>query len=149
MKSNNKDGFTIIEVVLVLAVAGLIFLAVFIAVPSLRRNQRDTARKQDVSNVASGITTFMSNNKGAFPNGTQLRTVASDVSENTDVTKITIANSNSTKLSPADSAIIVMQGKKCGTNDGTGVAPVTGTKRQFILVTKLESANGSYFCQDS
>ena len=39
-KSNTK-GLTIIEVVLVLAIAGLIFLMVFIALPALQRNQRD------------------------------------------------------------------------------------------------------------
>ena len=38
----NKKGFTIIEVVLVLAVAGLIFLMVFLALPALQRAQRDT-----------------------------------------------------------------------------------------------------------
>ncbi len=40
-----EKGFTIIEVVLVLAIAALIFLMVFIALPALQRNQRDTARK--------------------------------------------------------------------------------------------------------
>ena len=34
---NSKKGFTIIEVVLVLAIAGLIFLMVFVALPALQR----------------------------------------------------------------------------------------------------------------
>ena len=42
-------GFTIIEVALVLAIAGLIFLVVFLALPALQRSQRDTARRQDVA----------------------------------------------------------------------------------------------------
>lgn len=33
-----KKGFTIIEVVLVLAIAGLIFLMVFLALPALQRS---------------------------------------------------------------------------------------------------------------
>lgn len=47
MKKLNQDhsGFTIIEVVLVLAIAGLIFMMVFIALPALQRNQRDTKKK--------------------------------------------------------------------------------------------------------
>ena len=40
-KKDNKKGFTIIEVVLVLAIAGLIFAMVFIALPALQRSQRD------------------------------------------------------------------------------------------------------------
>ena len=44
-----KKGFTIIEVVLVLAIAGLIFLMVFVALPQLQSSQRDTQRRQDMS----------------------------------------------------------------------------------------------------
>lgn len=62
-----KKGFTIIEVVLVLAIAGLIFLMVFIALPALQRNQRDTQRKNDLSRVQSAINSYQANNKGAVP----------------------------------------------------------------------------------
>ena len=63
----NKEGFTIIEVVLVLAIAALIFLMVFIALPALQRNQRDTARKTVLGKVASAVTSFQSNNRGRLP----------------------------------------------------------------------------------
>ncbi len=49
------SGFTIIEVVLVLAVAGLIFLTVFLALPALQKSQRDNARRQDVGRVVAGV----------------------------------------------------------------------------------------------
>ena len=60
-------AFTIIEVVLVLAIAGLIFLMVFIALPALQRNQRDTQRKNDMSRVLTAINSYQSNNKGNIP----------------------------------------------------------------------------------
>ena len=60
-------GFTIIEVVLVLAIAGLIFLMIFLGLPALQRSQRNTARKQDYSTIASAIQTYKANNKGEFP----------------------------------------------------------------------------------
>lgn len=63
----NKQGFTIIEVVLVLAIAALIFLMVFIALPALQRNQRDTAAKQEVGDVLAALTTYQSNNRGQVP----------------------------------------------------------------------------------
>ena len=50
-KNFQKNGFTIIEVVLVLAVAGLIFLMVFLALPALQRSQRDTQRKSDIARL--------------------------------------------------------------------------------------------------
>jgi prepilin-type N-terminal cleavage/methylation domain-containing protein len=50
-----KTGFTIIEVVLVLAIAGLIFLMIFIALPALQRSQRDTQRKRDADRFLAAI----------------------------------------------------------------------------------------------
>lgn len=66
-KVNLKDGFTIIEVVLVLAIAGLIFLMVFIALPALQRSQRDTQRKDDLARVQTAINNYQSNNRGQIP----------------------------------------------------------------------------------
>lgn len=63
----DKKGFTIIEVVLVLAIAGLIFLMVFIALPALQRGQRDTQRKNDLSRVQSQVQNFQTANRGALP----------------------------------------------------------------------------------
>ncbi len=59
-----KKGFTIIEVVLVLAIAGLIFLMVFLALPALQRSQRDAQRKQDVAMVVTALHNWKANNKG-------------------------------------------------------------------------------------
>ena len=60
----NKKGFTIIEVVLVLAIAGLIFLMVFLALPALQRSQRDTFRKQQANMIRDVYSRKYANNKG-------------------------------------------------------------------------------------
>ena len=66
--TKNKKGFTIIEVVLVLAIAGLIFLMVFIALPALQRSQRNTRRRQDLARIATAVNDYQSNNgKLPFP----------------------------------------------------------------------------------
>jgi len=62
-----QKGFTIIEVVLVLAIAGLIFLVVFLALPALQRNQRDTQRRSDVGRALAAIQTYQSNKNGKLP----------------------------------------------------------------------------------
>ena len=64
-----QKGFTIIEVVLVLAIAGLIFAMVFIALPALQRSQRDNQRKNDLSRLNTALTSYQSNNRGALPSG--------------------------------------------------------------------------------
>jgi prepilin-type N-terminal cleavage/methylation domain-containing protein len=72
MKRSNEKGFTIIEVVLVLAIAGLIFLVVFLALPQLQRSRRDTQRKSDLTKVMALLDTF-------YGNTGQLPFVAADV----------------------------------------------------------------------
>jgi prepilin-type N-terminal cleavage/methylation domain-containing protein len=66
-QKNKEKGFTIIEVVLVLAIAALIFLMVFIALPALQRSQRDTQRKNDMSRVQTAIQNYQSNNRNKLP----------------------------------------------------------------------------------
>jgi len=63
----SRKGFTIIEVVLVLAIAGLIFLMVFIALPALQSAQRNTQRQEDISRFLTAVTDFQSNNSGRLP----------------------------------------------------------------------------------
>ena len=53
-----KKGFTIIEIVLVLAIAGLIFLAVFVALPNLQRSQRDAQRRRDLTQIHANVVTL-------------------------------------------------------------------------------------------
>ena len=67
MTTKNKKGFTIIEVVLVLAIAGLIFLMVFIALPALQRSQRNTQRENDISRFMTAVQQFQANNGGKTP----------------------------------------------------------------------------------
>jgi prepilin-type N-terminal cleavage/methylation domain-containing protein len=67
VQKTNEKGFTIIEVVLVLAIAALIFLMVFIALPALQRGQRDTQRKNDIARVQTAIQNYQSNNRNAIP----------------------------------------------------------------------------------
>lgn len=65
--AGERGGFTIIEVVLVLAIAGLIFLMVFIALPALQRSQKDTQRRQNMTALAEAVTNYQGNNNGKLP----------------------------------------------------------------------------------
>ncbi len=61
------EGFTIIEVLIVLSIAGLIMLIVFLAVPALQRNSRNQQRKTDVANILSAVNEYSTNNNGLLP----------------------------------------------------------------------------------
>jgi prepilin-type N-terminal cleavage/methylation domain-containing protein len=67
-KLNKEKGFTIIEVLIVLAIAGLILLIIFLAVPALQRNNRNTQRANNVAALLGGASEFANNNNGSMPN---------------------------------------------------------------------------------
>src|SRR5574337_1045728 len=72
MRTNVKKltkGFTIIEVLIVLAIAGLILAIVFLAVPALQRNARNQAIKSDAAGVIAGVNDSIANNNGTLPTG--------------------------------------------------------------------------------
>ncbi|MBR3236400.1 type II secretion system protein [Candidatus Saccharibacteria bacterium] len=70
MRRNNKsEGFTVIEVALVLAIAGLIFMMIFIALPALRSSQKDAQRRDDVATLLEKVKNYQTNNRGSLPNG--------------------------------------------------------------------------------
>ena len=77
-----KKGFTIIEVSLVIAIGGLIFLMVFIAVPGLRAAQRDTERRENVIHFIDQLKKYQTNNRGSLPTDENLST---DGSKSVDV----------------------------------------------------------------
>jgi len=63
-----KNGFTMVEVALVLTIAGLIFLMAFFALPNLWASQRDTDRKSKITEFVTAIKTYQTNNnRGALP----------------------------------------------------------------------------------
>lgn len=153
MNTTRTKGFTIIEVVLVLAIAGLIFLMVFIALPALQRGQRDTGRKNDVSTVAAAVNSYRANSKGAITNldTTALQGQIDALSEY-DKTSATVATGAlpAAAFTPTISAITVYKAAKCGTVSGATITVTAGAARGAAIVTALENTGGATqpYCQD-
>lgn len=61
---NQNQGFTIIEVMIVLAIAGLIMMIVFLAVPALQRSSDNNARNGDASRIATAVNECVVNRNG-------------------------------------------------------------------------------------
>jgi prepilin-type N-terminal cleavage/methylation domain-containing protein len=140
---SNTKGFTIIEVVLVLAIAALIFLMIFIALPALQRGQRDTARKQDVGTVAAAVNSYRSNHRGSLPDS------ASDLSDYIDNLSqidasdgLTVGEGEANAPDELDKIVIQTKAKCDSDNNATS----TDSTRQAAVLVKLE--NGGAYCQD-
>ncbi|HSX32101.1 MAG TPA: type II secretion system protein [Candidatus Saccharimonadales bacterium] len=63
---HSRSGFTIIEVLIVLAIAGLILLIIFVAVPAVNRNQRNNSRTQTVRLISGTLEEF-NQTYGSYP----------------------------------------------------------------------------------
>lgn len=63
-KLSGEQGFTIIEVLIVLAIAGMMMLVVFLAVPALQRNSRNSQRQSDASRMVAAVNECITNNNG-------------------------------------------------------------------------------------
>jgi prepilin-type N-terminal cleavage/methylation domain-containing protein len=70
VKNKRAEGFTIIEVMIVLAIAGLIMLIVFLAVPQLQKSQRNEHRKTIADRISTEVDNYASNNAGDIPAAT-------------------------------------------------------------------------------
>ncbi len=62
-----NEGFTIVETLIVLAIAALILIIVLIAVPDLQRSGKNTNTTTDANNIATTVQSFEGNNDGAIP----------------------------------------------------------------------------------
>lgn len=166
MKKTEK-GFTIIEVALVLAIGALIFLVVFLAVPALQRNQRNDARKRDISNVVEAIHDYNANHptgpmanmvvyntNGPVKNDAKndwLGNYLDNLSSSTDEVKV-YDSSGSVTLPPVTgngvqtNKIHVYKGRKCNGLDGVE----QGSGRQAAVMGTMERSGGyTLYCQDA
>ena len=158
----SKPGFTIIEVVLVLAIAGLIFLTVFIALPALQRNQRDTQRKNDLGRLKAAMDNYKSNNRGQIPNDgtynpsfmpTYLRVDGEDFTDPSGVIYRTFSNATGSDGKPThpigyiktgvDARIPISAHRKCASDGSFADNPGSNN---YAMQMALEG--GGTYCSD-
>jgi len=153
LKKSNSEGFTIIEVMIVLAIAGLILLIVFLAIPALQRNSRNTQRSNDVGALVGAISEFTNNNNGVGP-ATQanvdtvtasaklgILTPANVFYQGTQASAPTVVSAVSSTPSATvlttDSAIVI-KGATCNGN-----ASAAGSTRSYVVLFAVEAASGN------
>jgi prepilin-type N-terminal cleavage/methylation domain-containing protein len=150
LKQHKQSGFTIIEVLIVLAIAGLIISIVLFAVPALQRNGRNTAIKSDANQIVGYISDFVSNNDGAIPNSVDISsgtvTVSGAIGQPA-TGAIQKGTSDNTALSGAQSTITptigtvtIVTAAKCGTGSGTSYSTVA-SPRTVAVVYSIETSS--------
>jgi prepilin-type N-terminal cleavage/methylation domain-containing protein len=153
-QSKKGKGFTIIEVLIVLAIAGLILLVVFLAVPALQRNARNTQRSTDAGNILSAVTEFVSNNNGNLPadggtsgtgnaltiGGTGSNTIPVNLgyytAANISIASLAAGTTNGTNTTTTDTIVVMKRAACSTTNIGT---PVSASTRSLVILYTLET----------
>jgi len=176
-KLKKQLGFTIIEVLIVLAIAGLILLVVFLAVPALQRNARNTQRRNDVAVILGAVAEFANSNNGnlvtacnAPSAGTVVFTGAAGT--NSSEARVGYYNqlasgacpavgspvkgevsvgstlTNITTPSGATDYLLIETGQTCNSANSAAVA---GSQRSIAAVYEVENGSNSYVesCQSS
>jgi prepilin-type N-terminal cleavage/methylation domain-containing protein len=176
LKTKQK-GFTIIEVMIVLAIAGLILLIVFLAVPALQRAQRNTGRKEDAGRLVTAFQDFISNSSGNLPgqvngasngafNSTQAKTDCSSIKSDAGTLNqytnlscgtalgpnqmiISDASSSGTVSSsaPTGNEVEFVENAKCS---GTSSYSYSNIQQQAVLFYSLETGGGyAWACENA
>lgn len=142
------EGFTIIEVMIVLAIAGLIMAIVFLAIPTLQRSSRNSRRGNDASLVLSAVNDCLSNHNGR----SESCQAFSDNAVSIDTTRLNLLTSvgiwppqnpwNNVDANGGNgTGAGVWYAFKC-TADGAGWN-WTGNYRQFMVLYRIETAGNT------
>lgn len=139
------EGFTIIEVLIVLAIAGLILLIVFLAVPALQRNSRNTTRNNEAARISAAISECLANrnaDKASCNNATELQV---GTLRELAITAGDFTDSAATNLGTgSETTVVVGFQRECNTAGSDDVASST---RRFALMFQVEP--GISRCLDS
>lgn len=148
-----NKGFTIIEVLIVLAIIAVMMLAVFLAVPALNRNSRNNSIESDAQKILGAVGDFRGANNGANPQaiasnaaglltvtGTGLNTVENRIKGSTTVA----AGTGPTAPGTIHYAI----GAKC--NSATAFGTSANTRSVAIMyLTETGASSTAQHCVDS
>lgn len=151
-----SSGFTIVEVLIVLAIAGLILLIIFIAVPALQRNSRNISREQAVGLTASALEQFNSLH-GHYPRGgaegSIFKNSNPEVSDRFNLEFYDFSGSHA--YMPEFDTIAIEYGHWCnrygnGSNDTDPLAGDDRNANLYVIWTRTETGNPeSVYCVDN
>lgn len=146
LKKRKESGFTIIEVLIVLAIAGLIMLVVFLAVPALQRNSRNTQYRNEASRLLGAYNETSANNAGAVLTTADTATVLA-AGNTKNITQLTIEAQGAT-TAPTATRDVIRTGAKCAAANNTNT--VAGSTRQVVVLFLVETSSGTQAqCQEA
>ncbi|HEX7260063.1 MAG TPA: type II secretion system protein [Candidatus Saccharimonadia bacterium] len=137
----DKKGFTLIEIVIVLAIAALILVAIFIAVQGAQASRRDAERRSAAGAIGALVEESAGNHKGSYP---------AQTGGATSTTFVTAVEGRTQKPNGGDFAPITVASTTLAcpaTLARDAVTVQTTANRTWLVAVGLES--GDVFCTDN
>lgn len=143
MKSLKREqGFTLIEIVIVMAIAAALILVVLLAVGGAQRARRDTQRRGDASAYTAALDSYAANNGGVYPaTGTGLTATYFSRNDPTTGSPYTVQATVPTSAGQ----IQYVLSAKCNGNTVQTITPAQSG--QYAVVMYMES--GGATCYDN
>jgi prepilin-type N-terminal cleavage/methylation domain-containing protein len=167
--TQRQEGFTIIEVMIVLVIAAVILLIVFLAVPALQRNSRNTQRKNEVASMLAGANEFETNNNGSVPGAWAVATATNpgqfqkDAATATGAVPVKLSfydgtSATAVTVGPGSTAanlvavgnvanIRIVSGAVCAATAGTATTTNASSRQLVALYTVESTGAGTDTCQ--
>jgi prepilin-type N-terminal cleavage/methylation domain-containing protein len=154
-KQKRQEGFTIIEVLIVLAIAAVILLIVFLAVPALQRNSRNNGVRNDAANLLAGVNDYISNNNGNLPTAASNTAPTISITGTGTATEAKVRGGTDVQFStggcnsfaPPLGTVIIYTKCKCNTNATGNVDAARAISALFS--TETTSSNTAIQCIES
>ena len=141
-----KDGFTIIEVIIVLVIAAIIMLAVFLVVPQLQRTQRNSKAQTVGRNTLAAAEQYAANNGGTYSTaGTDISNISGDQKNGSNVT-YGYSIATTAPATPSLSTIYLIAAGTCTDNK---VAAYTGGAGYVVAMAQEGATTNSIWCVSS
>ncbi len=141
-------GFTIVETLIVLAMAGLILMIVFLAIPTLIRNSRNNQRRQDVQIILGSVSHWELNHSGDVPNTPTDNFLQYDTSKLTyydPTTEITSMTLSPGALVPAYTPdldkVYIYNYQKCSSTSPGSPTPQGAGYNDVVALYAIETGN--------
>lgn len=147
-----NQGFTIIEVMIVLAIAGLIMLVVFLAVPAVQRNGNNTTKRSDVSNALGAVGEYASNNNGRVPTSQQVAELQTSANLSQGTTLVTsIPTTVAGITAPTINQVLIVTGVVCNAaaTHTTASAPTAANYQAEVTASSTRSYVALYAVEAS
>jgi prepilin-type N-terminal cleavage/methylation domain-containing protein len=125
-----QQGFTMIELLVVISIIGILVSVVTISFTSSQKQARDTVRKSDLKQYQGSLENYANRYSGLYPS----RTTATGASSGTICTDMVLTGCPEDPKNSSDSTYAYKY-----QSDGTNLGTATATK--YVLWTKLENVS--------